>query len=110
MEKMTKNFEETRQPSGIKPVDFKRNARQYPECLCMIELSEPIYQCESGHNMCSKCTKETPVCPICRKPTGKMRNWQLEEIVAYYRAEDKLKEMETLQHILYNECQKKRDS
>ncbi|KAF9806481.1 hypothetical protein SFRURICE_001276 [Spodoptera frugiperda] len=86
MEKSTKNVGVTRQPAGIKRVFYKPSYRSFPECLCMAPLRAPIYQCESGHNMCSKCTEQTQVCPICRKHTGKMRNWQLEEIIEHCRS------------------------
>ncbi|KAF9420943.1 hypothetical protein HW555_002926 [Spodoptera exigua] len=91
-----KNFEKNRHVLPSYKAAKKTNKRTpvpLPECLCMDPLYAPIYQCESGHNMCAKCTKESPVCPICRKSTGAMRNWQLEEIITYYR--DKMKDFDT---------------
>ncbi|XP_053607938.1 E3 ubiquitin-protein ligase Siah1-like [Plodia interpunctella] len=60
-------------------------ALELPECpVCMETMSAPIFQCQSGHSLCSSCTRvlSPPNCPICRQPMTQIRNWQLEEIIA----------------------------
>ncbi|XP_052759389.1 E3 ubiquitin-protein ligase siah-1-like isoform X2 [Galleria mellonella] len=56
-----------------------------PECpVCMETMLGPIFQCQSGHSLCIKCTTSLcpPICPLCRQPMTQMRNWQLEEMIS----------------------------
>ncbi|CAK1547074.1 unnamed protein product [Leptosia nina] len=56
-----------------------------PECpVCVQTMTVPIFQCQSGHSLCNRCTSKLrpPICPLCRQTMTQMRNWQLEELVS----------------------------
>lgn len=57
---------------------------ELPECpICLDTMSAPIFQCQSGHSLCSSCTKALmpPICPLCRQAMTQVRNWQLEDLL-----------------------------
>lgn len=48
--------------------------------ICMEYFSVPIYQCDSGHSICSRCALKISKCPTCRAAIGrKLRNYHLEQ-------------------------------
>ena len=49
-----------------------------PVCLTVMKPPIHIYQCTSGHNICSNCKlKGIKVCPTCRKPiSGRAHNME----------------------------------
>lgn len=59
-------------------------AVELPECpVCLETMTAPIFQCQSGHSLCSSCSDNLcpSICPICRQNMTRIRNLQLEEIV-----------------------------
>jgi hypothetical protein len=51
--------------------------------ICLDTMTSPILQCEVGHSMCGDCIKdnEVKICPQCRGPLSKTRNYQLEQLI-----------------------------
>lgn len=47
---------------------------------CAQALYGPIWLCETGHSICSHCSKRISACPLCRKKLTDMRNYTLEAI------------------------------
>ena len=46
---------------------------------CHEYFTIPIYQCDSGHSLCSMCVDKNAKCPCCKDPVGKkLRNYHLE--------------------------------
>ena len=52
------------------------------ECpVCFDYVLPPIYQCDSGHLICSNCRpKLNNSCPSCRGPLGSVRNLAMEKV------------------------------
>lgn len=51
------------------------------ECpICYEYFSAPIYICNNGHSLCSKCKKKVTKCCLCQAAIGNSRNYALEEI------------------------------
>lgn len=50
--------------------------------VCKDHLQEPIFMCETGHNICGGCKKNLllPVCPLCKSTVTGQRNFALEAI------------------------------
>lgn len=54
---------------------------QLLECpICKEYMSPPIYQCTSGHTVCSSCKTKLGKCSSCEDPIEKTRNYTLEEL------------------------------
>lgn len=47
---------------------------------CAQALYGPIWLCETGHSICSRCSERISECPLCRKKLTDMRNYTLEAI------------------------------
>ncbi|CAG9330486.1 unnamed protein product [Blepharisma stoltei] len=48
--------------------------------ICFEYFTIPIYQCDSGHSICDRCSQRTQKCPSCREVIGrKLRNYHLEQ-------------------------------
>ena len=63
---------------GLKPDASFFSSLQCP--ICIEFFSIPIYQCDSGHSICSVCALKTAKCPTCRDNIGrKLRNYPLEQ-------------------------------
>lgn len=58
------------------------------ECpVCMEFMVPPIYQCETGHSVCSVCKTKVSECPSCKESIRETRNFHLEKItnrIKYY--------------------------
>lgn len=58
------------------------------ECpVCMEFMVPPIYQCETGHSVCSQCKTQVNECPSCKQCIRETRNFHLEKItnrIKYY--------------------------
>lgn len=53
----------------------------YFECpVCSHFMKPPIYQCLSGHSICSYCRPKVGQCPTCRSSFGSTRNYTLEAL------------------------------
>lgn len=51
------------------------------ECpICFDYALPPIFQCHSGHLVCSDCHPKLTCCPTCRGPLGSIRNLALEKL------------------------------
>ena len=51
------------------------------ECpVCFDYVLPPIFQCSSGHLVCSKCRPKLTICPTCRGPLGSIRNLAMEKV------------------------------
>ncbi|CAL8109829.1 unnamed protein product [Orchesella dallaii] len=51
------------------------------ECpVCFDYALPPIYQCPSGHLLCSECRPKISTCPSCRGPLGNIRNLAMEKV------------------------------
>lgn len=51
------------------------------ECpVCNGYMRPPIYQCLSGHSICTKCRSKVTHCPTCRSNYGSTRNYVLENL------------------------------
>eukprot|EP00493_Phyllostaurus_siculus_P002285 UN02297 len=51
------------------------------ECpVCFDYVLPPIYQCSSGHLVCSNCRPKLTLCPTCRGPLGSIRNLAMEKV------------------------------
>ncbi|KAL1512792.1 hypothetical protein ABEB36_002322 [Hypothenemus hampei] len=56
---------------------------QHFECpVCKAFMKPPIFQCQSGHSICSTCKPRLEKCPTCRAPFGMTRNYSLEGLTA----------------------------
>jgi len=67
--------------SNLKPDATFFNYLQCPICLEYFTI--PIYQCDSGHSICSLCASKSPKCPTCRDNIGrKLRNFHLEQQIS----------------------------
>lgn len=54
---------------------------QLLECpICKEYMSPPIYQCTTGHTVCSACKTKLGKCSSCEDPIEKTRNYTLEEL------------------------------
>lgn len=63
---------------NLKPDSTFFNYLQCP--ICIEFFSVPIFQCDSGHSICSTCASKSPKCPSCRDNIGKkLRNYPLEQ-------------------------------
>lgn len=58
------------------------------ECpVCLEFMVPPIYQCETGHSVCSTCKSKINECPSCKRCYRDTRNFHLEKItnrIKYY--------------------------
>ncbi|XP_065319442.1 E3 ubiquitin-protein ligase SIAH1A-like [Gordionus sp. m RMFG-2023] len=53
------------------------------ECpVCFDYVLPPIYQCRSGHLVCSLCRLNLKCCPTCRGPLGNIRNLAMEKVAS----------------------------
>lgn len=62
------------------------------ECpVCFDYMRPPIYMCNGGHSICSKCKPNLKKCPTCTLAIGDLRNFSLETITgeAYFSCENK---------------------
>ena len=51
------------------------------ECpVCFDYVLPPIYQCDSGHLICTICRPKLTCCPSCRGPLGSVRNLAMEKV------------------------------
>lgn len=51
------------------------------ECpVCFDFLCTPIFNCNNGHSICSKCKKRLKNCALCQAVVGNSRNYVVEEI------------------------------
>lgn len=51
------------------------------ECpVCFDYVLPPIYQCSSGHLVCSNCRPKLSCCPTCRGPLAGIRNLAMEKV------------------------------
>lgn len=51
------------------------------ECpVCFDYVLPPIFQCESGHLICTQCKPKVACCPSCRGPLGGVRNLAMEKV------------------------------
>jgi len=51
------------------------------ECpVCFDYALPPIFQCESGHVVCTECRAHLHICPSCRAPLANIRNLALEKV------------------------------
>ena len=53
------------------------------ECPVCLELPQrpPVFQCERGHILCSRCHARLNICPSCQMPLGLMRCLVAEKIL-----------------------------
>mmetsp|Transcript_16582 Transcript_16582/g.16510 ORF Transcript_16582/g.16510 Transcript_16582/m.16510 type:complete len:113 (-) Transcript_16582:388-726(-) len=64
--------------SEITPNSNFLSSLQCPECSDYFTV--PIFQCNSGHSLCNKCSQALSQCPICDDQIGrKLRNYHLEQ-------------------------------
>ncbi|GJQ69217.1 hypothetical protein Trydic_g6366 [Trypoxylus dichotomus] len=79
------------------------------ECpVCFDIMCAPIYQCNTGHSICSNCKDSLRQCPTCQDDIGLVRNYALESMVvsllnqpcpfAEYGCQTKLRPKEIEQH------------
>ena len=51
------------------------------ECpVCFDYVLPPIFQCDSGHLICTNCKPKVQCCPSCRGPLGGVRNLAMEKV------------------------------
>ncbi|XP_063233712.1 probable E3 ubiquitin-protein ligase sinah [Bacillus rossius redtenbacheri] len=51
------------------------------ECpVCTEYMSPPIFQCKTGHKLCSRCRPQLSVCPTCKETCLDLRNYVAEEL------------------------------
>lgn len=51
------------------------------ECpVCFDYVLPPIFQCDSGHLICTNCKPKLQCCPSCRGPLGGVRNLAMEKV------------------------------
>jgi len=63
------------------PFDLDEDLRKELECpICYEYLKPPIWMCENGHSICSKCKQKLKTCPSCRRPFLPTRNLALESL------------------------------
>lgn len=43
----------------------------------------PIYQCEAGHCVCSKCSETTKICPTCQRNFQTTQNFTLSQVIMH---------------------------
>eukprot|EP00462_Mataza_sp_D1_P015739 CAMPEP_0175166798 /NCGR_PEP_ID=MMETSP0087-20121206/27928_1 /TAXON_ID=136419 /ORGANISM="Unknown Unknown, Strain D1" /LENGTH=349 /DNA_ID=CAMNT_0016456499 /DNA_START=27 /DNA_END=1076 /DNA_ORIENTATION=+ len=71
--------------SAERSIEFPENCIPFLECpVCMEVFEGEIYQCNSGHSICSVCMKklQNNVCPTCRSSkVGRTRNLALEHLL-----------------------------
>lgn len=73
--------EETHQPAQILQQTSDVALASRLKCpICFNYLCTPIYNCDSGHSMCSNCKRNMRNCGFCRAVIGDSRNYALEEI------------------------------
>ena len=57
-----------------------KESLQCPVCS-QVPKAAPIYQCPSGHLVCSTCHAKLKTCPQCRKKLGSFRNLLAEQLL-----------------------------
>ncbi|CAH1962881.1 unnamed protein product [Acanthoscelides obtectus] len=64
--------------------NFLRDTLICPQCSNNLEA--PIYQCVTGHILCSKCRDGAEACPTCESKIENTRNYLFEEVAASFEA------------------------
>ena len=56
------------------------------ECIVCLDVpkSDPVYQCDNGHILCSSCHPNVSDCPMCRVKLGRSRNLAVERVLAKF--------------------------
>ncbi|GJQ69218.1 hypothetical protein Trydic_g6367 [Trypoxylus dichotomus] len=66
--------------------DVEKRILSCIECpICTEYMSNPIYQCNAGHSVCSNCKNKVSVCPTCRVDIGSTRNYALESVAVFFK-------------------------
>lgn len=51
------------------------------ECpVCLNYIIPPIFQCVTGHSICSTCKEKVSQCPLCQRQIGETQNFTLEKM------------------------------
>ena len=69
----------TTQHHGVAPQNDLATLFECPVCFDYA-LPPIIYQCDSGHIICTTCKQKVQCCPSCRGPLGGVRNLAMEKV------------------------------
>lgn len=53
--------------------------------ICMELMIAPIYSCQTGHVLCSRCKRSIIKCPFCKRKMDDLRNYALEKIAEQFK-------------------------
>lgn len=74
------------------------------ECpVCFDYVLPPIYQCDSGHLICTSCRPKLTCCPSCRGNLGSVRNLAMEKVAETVKFPCKYASSGCILRMLHNE-------